>query len=82
MQMRVPADISKWGTRLRIGTCSWKYDSWKGLVYDEERDYRAYDYLGDYALHFNTWCRPRNYTSTPTPNRTCKFPSIRLSRQL
>jgi len=26
------------------------------------------------------WCRPRNYTSAPTPNRTCKFPSIRLSR--
>jgi len=20
---------------LRIGTCSWKYDSWKGLLYDE-----------------------------------------------
>ena len=26
------------------------------------------------------WCRPGNYTLTPTPNRTCKFPCIRLSR--
>ena len=26
------------------------------------------------------WCRPRSCTLTPTPNRTCKFPSIRLSR--
>src|SRR5271165_2475798 len=27
-----------------------------------------------------TWCRPGFRTLTPTPNRTCKFPSIRLSR--
>ena len=26
------------------------------------------------------WCRARNYTSPPTPNRTCRFPSIRLSK--
>ncbi|MFC1794161.1 DUF72 domain-containing protein [Planctomycetota bacterium] len=39
---------------LRIGTCSWKYDSWKGLVYDSEKKYRAYDYLVDYARYFNT----------------------------
>ena len=26
------------------------------------------------------WCRPWNCTPAPTPNRTCKFPSIRLSR--
>ena len=40
--------------RLRIGTCSWKYDSWKGLVYDPERRYHADDYLADYATHFTT----------------------------
>ncbi len=39
---------------LRIGTCSWKYDSWKGLVYEQGKTYRPYDYLGDYAQHFNT----------------------------
>jgi len=26
------------------------------------------------------WCRPGSFTPAPTPNRTCKFPSIRLSR--
>ena len=26
------------------------------------------------------WCRPWNCTPAPTPNRTCKFPGIRLSR--
>lgn len=39
---------------LRIGTCSWKYDSWKGLYYDETRRYRANDYLADYATHLNS----------------------------
>jgi uncharacterized protein YecE (DUF72 family) len=39
---------------MRIGTCSWKYDSWKGLVYDPEKKYGPYDYLKDYARYFNT----------------------------
>ncbi|MCU0914335.1 MAG: DUF72 domain-containing protein [Planctomycetes bacterium] len=39
---------------VRIGTCSWKYDSWKGLVYTPDRHYRAEDYLADYAQHFTT----------------------------
>jgi uncharacterized protein YecE (DUF72 family) len=39
---------------LRVGTCSWKYDSWKGLVYDPSVRYRPEDYLGDYARHFRT----------------------------
>ena len=39
---------------LRIGTCSWKYDSWKGLVYDQDKKYGSYDYLPDYARFFNT----------------------------
>jgi uncharacterized protein YecE (DUF72 family) len=39
---------------LRIGTCSWKYDSWKGLVYDPNRSYRPDDYLADYARHYST----------------------------
>jgi len=44
----------KYKPYLRIGTCSWKYDSWKGLVYDPEKKYRSYDYLPDYARYFNT----------------------------
>jgi uncharacterized protein YecE (DUF72 family) len=41
-------------SHLRIGTCSWKYDSWKGLVYDPDKHYRPDDYLPDYAKHFTT----------------------------
>jgi len=39
---------------LRIGTCSWKYDSWKGLIYDPKKNYATGDYLSDYARYFNT----------------------------
>ena len=31
---------------------------------------------------WRTWCRARIYTSPPTPNRACKFPSTRLSRSI
>jgi len=36
---------------LRIGTCSWKYDSWIGLIY--KPDDKA-NYLKGYAGHYNT----------------------------
>lgn len=39
---------------LRIGMCSWKYDSWRGLVYDPQKRYAAAAYLTDYARFFNT----------------------------
>jgi uncharacterized protein YecE (DUF72 family) len=39
---------------LRLGTCSWKYDSWKGLIYDPAKSYRADDYLADYAKRLTT----------------------------
>ena len=39
---------------LRIGTCSWKFDSWKGLFYDPSKNYKPDDYLGDYARHLNS----------------------------
>ncbi|MHC4145178.1 MAG: DUF72 domain-containing protein [Planctomycetota bacterium] len=47
----VPDRLSSY---LRIGTCSWKYDSWKGLIYDPEKNYEPNDYLKDYAEHYNT----------------------------
>jgi len=47
----IPAAAKRY---LRIGTCSWKYDSWKGLVYERDRAYRPGDYLADYARHFNS----------------------------
>ena len=36
---------------MRIGTCSWKYDSWKGIVYP---DFGEFDYLEEYSKHYNT----------------------------
>jgi len=39
---------------LRLGTCSWKYDSWKGLIYDQGKTYRPDDYLADYARSLNS----------------------------
>lgn len=39
---------------LKIGTCSWKFDSWKGLFYDQAKTYRPDDYLPDYAQHLDT----------------------------
>jgi len=45
---------TRWKPCLRVGTCSWKYDSWKGLLYDEKKSYRADDYLQDYARILRT----------------------------
>jgi uncharacterized protein YecE (DUF72 family) len=39
---------------LRLGTCSWKYDSWQGLLYEPGKNYRPEDYLRDYALRLNS----------------------------
>ena len=36
---------------IRFGTCSWKYESWKGLVYPETE---KFNYLKEYSNHFNT----------------------------
>jgi uncharacterized protein YecE (DUF72 family) len=48
-------DIPKlYASYLRIGTCSWKFDSWKGLYYDPGKIYRPDDYLPDYARHLNS----------------------------
>lgn len=36
---------------LHIGTCSWKYASWRGLVYS---DAPHPNYLAEYARHYDT----------------------------
>jgi uncharacterized protein YecE (DUF72 family) len=38
-------------SQLRIGTCSWKYDSWRGIVYS---NLPKINYLKEYSKHFNT----------------------------
>ncbi len=37
--------------RIRIGTCSWKYESWEGLVYSRRT---GIDYLEEYGRRFDT----------------------------
>lgn len=37
--------------KLRIGTCSWKYDSWKGIIYPDEKQI---NYLKEYSTHYST----------------------------
>jgi uncharacterized protein YecE (DUF72 family) len=37
--------------RLRVGTCSWKYPSWAGLVYSR---HEGIDYLAEYARKYST----------------------------
>ncbi|NTW88124.1 MAG: DUF72 domain-containing protein [Desulfobulbaceae bacterium] len=36
---------------LKIGTCSWKYESWHGLVYSQDK---GINYLKEYSKHFQT----------------------------
>ena len=38
---------------IRIGTCSWNYESWVGLVYSQARA-RAAEYLPEYSRRFRT----------------------------
>jgi len=51
MRIEIP---SSYQPHLRIGTCSWKYASWKGLFYDAEKKYRPDDYLSDYSRCLNS----------------------------
>jgi uncharacterized protein YecE (DUF72 family) len=36
--------------KFNIGTCSWKYDSWQGLIYPEKK---PFNYLEEYSKHYN-----------------------------
>lgn len=38
---------------LKIGTCSWNYDSWVGLVYTKKQN-KASEYLPEYSKIYNT----------------------------
>lgn len=46
MNLEIPENYRN---TLRVGTCSWKYDTWKGLVYEVDALYHADDYLVDYS---------------------------------
>jgi uncharacterized protein YecE (DUF72 family) len=51
MKEKIPDDLRPF---LRIGTCSWKFDSWKGIFYDPSKIYRPDEYLSDYAKNLDT----------------------------
>lgn len=36
---------------INIGTCSWKYDSWRGIIYSQREDI---NYLKEYAVKYST----------------------------
>jgi uncharacterized protein YecE (DUF72 family) len=36
--------------KFNIGACSWKYDSWQGLIYPETK---PFNYLEEYSKHYN-----------------------------
>lgn len=48
---RLPRQVDGLPAGLRVGSCSWKYDSWRGLVYSDER---ALNHLGEYALTYGS----------------------------
>jgi uncharacterized protein YecE (DUF72 family) len=57
--------------RLRVGTCSWKYPSWAGLVYSRAE---GIDYLAEYARKYSTvevdqWF----WTLEPSPSDVARY---------
>jgi len=43
--------MNKFSELVKIGTCSWKYPSWKGILYSKSV---GSNYLSEYAQHYNT----------------------------
>jgi uncharacterized protein YecE (DUF72 family) len=44
----------KFKNKIRIGTCSWNYPEWQEIGIYSTKQKRHYDYLPEYAEHFNT----------------------------
>jgi uncharacterized protein YecE (DUF72 family) len=71
-KLKIPKKFEKY---LRIGTSSWKYDGWKGLIYDPDKKYKPQDYLADYSRYYNTveidqWFWSLFPTGAKLPNKT------------
>jgi uncharacterized protein YecE (DUF72 family) len=61
-------------TQLNLGTCSWIYDSWQGLIYPEKK---PYNYLREYSRYYSTvevdqwfWSLFAGYTAS------CQKPAV------
>jgi uncharacterized protein YecE (DUF72 family) len=72
----VPPQLSRY---LRVGTCSWKYPSWKGLLYDREKRYRPQEYLRDYARSLDSVEVDQWFWSL-FPNQV-RLPNVRTVRE-
>jgi uncharacterized protein YecE (DUF72 family) len=62
--------------KIRIGTCSWKYPSWKGLVYPEG----VANYLEEYARMYSTVEIDQWFWSL-FPNAEPRLPELRVVAQ-
>jgi uncharacterized protein YecE (DUF72 family) len=51
---------------IRFGACSWKYESWKGIIYPESE---KFNYLKEYSNHFNTVEIDQWFWSLYTPSK-------------
>ena len=58
------------GPQLRVGTCSWKYPSWKGLVYSKAT---GIDYLSEYAQRFDTVEVDQWFWALPEPAAAAQY---------
>lgn len=61
-------------TRLHIGTCSWNYPEWQEIGIYSQKQKKHYDYLREYAEHFNTAEVDQWFWSLEAPD------SVRLPR--
>lgn len=59
---------------LRVGTCSWNYPEWEEIGIYTQQQKRHYDYLPEYAGHFNTAEVDQWFWSLEAPD------SVRLPR--
>ena len=59
-------------SNIKIGTCSWNYDSWVGLVYSEKCA-RSAEYLTEYAQHFDTVEIDSWFYKPPTPGEVHEY---------
>jgi uncharacterized protein YecE (DUF72 family) len=59
-------------SNLRIGTCSWKYPSWEGLVYSKAE---GIDYLAEYARMYSTVEIDQWFWRMPEPAAAAEYAS-------
>ena len=79
VEVKEPRDAKdvpkKFRDHLRTGTCSWNYPEWQEIGIYSQQQKRHYDYLPEYAEHFNTAEVDQWFWSLESPD------SVRLPRK-